>query len=99
MSNLKTSAAEIKGKSISRTQALELMKNNKGHFFTAVFVTKEDKLRTINGQYLKDQGDSVLGYVKVTESSKAKKKSNAVRNVNLQTLQLLKIGKKIFNVG
>jgi len=95
----KLTAAEIKTKNISRTQALELMKNNKGHFFSAVFVTKGNKLRTINGQWLKDQGPSDLGYVKVRETSKLKSGKEAIRNVNLQTLELLKIAGKTFNVG
>ena len=93
------SVSEIKVKNIGRTQALELIKNNKGKFFTAVYITKKDKLRTINCQYLKDQGVSELGYVKVVENVKLKNKEQGIRNLNLQTLQLLKIGGKVFNVG
>jgi hypothetical protein len=47
---------------ISRKKALELMQNNKGRFFTATFIKKDKngkagEERTINCQYIKDQGD------------------------------------------
>lgn len=84
---------------ISRTKALDLMKNNKGHFFTATFMKKDGSTRTINGQYLKDQGSSNLGYVKVKESGKLKTDPNdSTRQINLQTLQVLKIAGKTYKV-
>lgn len=85
--------------SIGRKQALELMRNNKGRFFTATFVNKENNLRTINAQYLKDQGTTDLGYVKVRETSKMKGEENSIRQINLQTLEELSIGGKTFKVG
>ena len=90
--------SEVKGNTISRTQAQHFMENNNGHFFTATFVTKKEKLRTLNGQYLKDS-TAQLGYIKVRETGKMKKGEDGVRNVNLQTLEQLKIGGKTFNVG
>ena len=86
----------MKKKIISRTDALNLMRNNKGKFFSAVFVTKKATLRTINGQY---QGTTELGYVIVAENGKRRKKEQALRNINLQTLEMLSIGGKTFNVG
>ena len=101
-------------KTISKTKALELMENNRGHFFTATFITKEGELRTMNCQYLKDQSNSKLGYVKVKEAIKAKvakeaaKKAKAakkkvakpdvIRNINMQTLKTLKIAGNSYKV-
>ena len=77
---------------ISRTKAYEMMKNNKGRFFTATFVKKDGEERTINCQFLKDQSELNMGYVKVRESSKLKTTPNdATRQINLQTLKSLKI--------
>lgn len=95
----KVSVSDIKKTTIGKKAALELMKNNRGHFFTATFVNKEGNLRTINAQYLKDQGTTDLGYVKVRETSKMRTEENAVRQINLQTIEELRIGGKTFKVG
>jgi hypothetical protein len=95
MSTVKTP----KAKKISVTKALELMKNNKGRFFTSVFTNKAGETRVINGQYLSGQNPSELGYVKVREASKLKAKENSVRNVNLQTLSELKISGVIYKIN
>lgn len=100
-------------KTISKTKALELMQNNKGHFFTATFIAKKGE-RTINCQYLKDQAHSNLGYVKVKEAIKAKaakeaaekarasnkkiSKPDCIRHINLQTLKSLKIAGNSYRV-
>jgi hypothetical protein len=85
-------------KTIGRTKALELMENNRGHFFTATFISKKGE-RTINCQYLKDQTYSKLGYVKVKEAIKAKMASgDAIRQINLQTLKSLKIAGNVYKV-
>jgi hypothetical protein len=91
---------------ISKTKALDLLKNSKGHFFTAVFLKKDGSERTINGQYLKDQDNSPLGFVKVKESSKLKQAKNTpsgvrkdvIRQINVQTLRSLKIGGQLYKV-
>lgn len=86
-------------KTISKTKALELMENNKGHFFTATFIDKKNEERTMNCQYLKDQTYSKLGYVKVKEAIKAKMTANdAIRQINLQTLKSLKIAGNSYKV-
>ncbi len=70
---------------ISKSKALDMMKNSKGKFFTVEFIKKEDgSLRKMNCQFV---SLSPLGYVLVKEASKLKTKVNANRNVNLQTLQ------------
>lgn len=76
---------------LSKKKALEYMSNNKGHFFTAVFVDKEGKDRKINCQYLKDQKQSPLGYVLVRECNKLRKGEDAIKSVNLQSLKELHI--------
>lgn len=78
---------------LSRTKALQLMKDNKGRFFTAVFTKKDGEVRKINAQYVPDQDLSNLGYVKVREASKLKTNpSDSIRQINLQTLKTLKVG-------
>lgn len=92
------SIESIKGNKISRSLAQKLMENNSGKFFSAKFVTKKNKMRTINAQLLKDSSVE-LGYIKVKEINKIKKGENAVRNINLQTLEELSIGGRTFQVG
>lgn len=77
---------------ISRTQALLLMQDNKGHFFTAEFRKQDNSVRKLNGQYVPGQKVNGLGYVLVKEASKMKSGVNPIRNVNMQTLSALKIG-------
>lgn len=88
-----TSVKEVKGSKISRTNALDLMQNSRGSFFTAVVTKKDNSKRSINGQYIKGQKANPLGYVKVREVAK-----KAIRHVNLQTIQELRIGGKTFKV-
>ena len=95
----KTAPIAVANRTISKTKALELMENNKGHFFTATFIDKKNKERTMNCQYLKDQTYSKLGYVKVREAIKAKMKpEDAIRQVNLQTLKALRIAGNSYKV-
>ena len=85
-------------RSISRQKALDMMANNKGHFFTAVFVKQNGDERTINCQYLKDQTSNPLGYVMVREAQKMKDGVNAIRQINLQTLRKLRIAGQDYNI-
>lgn len=99
VSTKKPKALKSTVKTISRTKALELMENNRGHFFTATFVSKKKGERTINCQYLKDQTYSRLGYVKVKEAIKAKvDPKDAIRQINMQTLTALKIAGNSYKV-
>jgi hypothetical protein len=89
---------KIKTKPISKSKAHDLMLNNKGHFYTAEFITKAGNLRVMNCQTLKVQ-TSKLGYVQVKEASKMRTDpTKAIRNINLQTLQYLKIGGVAYKV-
>ena len=85
---------------ISRVKAMEMMENNKGRFFSAEFISKKNKTRVINCQYLPNQGESKLGYVKVREASKMRiKASNNIRQVNMQTIKYLRLGGTTYKVG
>lgn len=83
---------------MSRTSALEAMQNSKGRFFTVVFTTRGGATRTMNCQYLKDQGNSRLGYVKVREVCKIKT-DECIRNVNLQTLSEYRSAGNTYKIG
>ena len=86
------------GGKISRKKALELMKNNKGRFFTAVFIKKDNTTRVMNCAYITNQTTSDLGYVKVKETSQLILKKPAIRNLNLQTLTELRIGGVMYTI-
>lgn len=85
-------------RSISRQKALDMMMSNKGHFFTAVFTKKDGDKRTINCQYMKDQKANPVGYVMVREAGKMKLGVNAVRQINLQTLESIRIAGQNYNI-
>lgn len=76
------------GTIISRTKALELLKDSKGAFVTVVFKKKDGTIRTLNGQYsAKIQPTIGLGLVTLRESSKAKKTPNdSLRQFNINEL-------------
>lgn len=102
--------APSKPKTISRTKALDLIQNSKGHFFKVVFTKKKDgKERTMNAQYVKGQGTSALGLVKVKESSLMKKlkqtgdintipSKSVIRSFNINNLKSLGIGGQLYKV-
>lgn len=87
-----------KAKYISHTKALELMENNKGHFFTAVFVKKNQTERVMNCKLMANQLPDRLGYIKVKEASLLRQGKESIRNVNLQTLKALRIGKVDYRI-
>jgi Asp-tRNA(Asn)/Glu-tRNA(Gln) amidotransferase C subunit len=86
-------------KRISRSSALNMIENSKGQFFTVEFTKQDGTLRKLNGQYVKDQKKSNLGYVLVKESGKLKKgEKNPIRNVNIQTLKSLSIHSETYKI-
>lgn len=97
-------------KRISRTKALELIKNSRGHFFKAVFTKKKDgKERVLNAQYTKDLGVSPLGLVRVKEASLLKQfkkegtlanipSKSVIRSFNINNLKALGIGGETYKV-
>lgn len=99
VSNSQTSKTNknMNTKRISRTTAINLMRNSKGQFFTVEFQKQDGTLRTLNGQYMKDQKLN-SSYVLVKESGKLKTGSNPIRNVNPDTLKVLKIGGETYRI-
>ena len=90
-----------KSKTISKSKALDLMSGNKGRFFTAEFKDKKGEIRVMNCQYLKNQGTSKLGYVKVREAVLMRTQSDpkkTIRQINLQTVISLKIGGTLYKI-
>lgn len=89
---------------VSTRKALDLIRNSKGHFFTVEFIKQDDnKLRTMNCQYLSGQDIDPLGVIKVKEASKLKAynklvklgqtpKKDYIRSFNVSTLKSLSIG-------
>lgn len=75
-------------KSTNRNKALDMIRGNKGHFFTVIFTKLTDgTVRTMNCQYLSDSG----GYVKVRESNKLKNGTNPIRQFDIETVKQLRI--------
>lgn len=84
---------------LTKTKARELMQNSKGRFVTVEFLKKDNTLRKLNGQYMKDQKNSSSNYILLKEASKLKAKDKEpIRNVNLDTLRYLKINGVEYNI-
>jgi ribosomal protein S17 len=98
-------------KTITRSKALDLVQNSKGHFFKVIFTkTKDGSERTMNCQYVKGQTVSPLGVVKVKETSLQKKlkqtgdintipSKSVIRSFNINNLKVLGIGGKLYKVN
>lgn len=80
-------------KQTSRSNAILLMQESKGHFFSVLFTTKSGNDREMTCQYYKGQAPSQLGYVKVVDV-----KEQQIKNVNIQTLKRLKINNTIYTI-
>lgn len=86
-------------KKISMKKALDLIQGTKGRFFTVLFLKQDGTERIMNAQYLKDQANQALGYIKVKEAAKLKTNpADAIRQVNIQTLKYLKVGGETYKV-
>lgn len=95
----KTKATSSADGRISRVKARDLMKNNKGRFFTVTFIKKEDNTeRTMNCQYLSNQAPN-NSFIKVKDQALHKvNPTNCIRSFDLNTLKKLSIGGKKYNV-
>lgn len=84
---------------ISKSKALNMMQNNKGHFFSVQFQKKGDgTLRVMNCQYLPGQSVT-LGVVKVKEAALVRAKDpNPIRSFDLNTVKKISIAGKVYNV-
>lgn len=92
---IQTSKPQSNGRSISRTKAVDMIQNSKGHFFTVIFIKKDGSERTMNCQYSSrsSQSNARLGYVTVTETN-----NKTPKNVNTQTIKALSIGGTLYKV-
>ena len=79
--------SKVKTTKISKTKALELIKENCSKMFTATFIKKDNSTRVINGMVDKPIKSTNLGYISMKEM-----RTSEYRNVNLQTLTNLSIG-------
>lgn len=69
----------------SRTNAVKLITESKGKFFTVTFKKENDSLRTINGNY-KAGNTTALGYLTIWSA-----KDKSYKNVNPRTITSLVI--------
>ena len=81
---------------ISKARALELLQNSSGKFCSVTFMKKDKTMRKLNGKVQNTK--TPLGYVKMLENSTSKKQGG-IRNVNLQTLNSIRINKVTYNVA
>jgi hypothetical protein len=75
----------MKNNKLNKTEAVELITNTKGKFFTVTFTKKDGVERTINGN-VKSNSVSKLGYINIYSL-----KDKNYRNVNSQTISRLSI--------
>lgn len=91
---------QTKMNTITRSKAVELIKNSQGRFFTVSFTKKDNTERTINGRTKVTKGSKGgknpainLGYISVYST-----KEKGYRNVNSQTITSLKINGETYRV-
>ncbi len=77
---------------INKTQAVELMENSKGRYFTVTFATKNNPNRVMNCN-CKKGAKTALGYLRVYSP-----KDKGYRSVNPQTVNALKINNITYKV-
>ena len=76
-----------KNKKISRTQAIEVIKNTNGKIFTVTFTKNNGTERTINGN-VKGNSITPLGYINIYSMS-----DKGYRNVNSRTIKSVSFNK------
>lgn len=91
---------QMKQTTITKSRAVELIKNSQGKFFTVSFMKKDNTERTINGRIKVTKNSkggknpaTELGYISMYSN-----KDDGYRNVNSQTLTSLKINGNIYKV-
>lgn len=88
------------GTRISRSKALDIIKNSNGKFFTVTFIKKDGTRRVMNGQHTLDMGVSALGYINVKDMTAVRRKeSSTIKSVNLQTIESIRLGKTTYKVA
>lgn len=69
-------------KKVNKSQAVEVINNTKGKFFTVTFTKKNGELRTINGNVKKPKTPNLLGYINIYSPS-----VKGYRKINAQTIK------------
>lgn len=81
-------------KKVSRTKALDLIKETNGKFFGVTFTKKDNTERKMRCRTYQDTKPSALGYVLVVDTEESKPKS-----LNLQTISELRMNKKVYKIS
>lgn len=85
---------------ISKSKALDLIKNSNGKFFTVTFIKKDGTRRVMNGQHTTDMGVSSLGYINVKDITAVRRKETAtIKSVNLQTIESIRLNSVTYKVA
>lgn len=92
----KATKTPVKATRISRTAAVELIKQSKGKFFTATFVEKDGTVRTMNTRYSSKSPVTDLGYIPVKDMQLPK--GSNYRQINTRTIQTLRINKVNYKI-
>jgi len=95
---IKNKKEQLLPNTITKSEALNLITKNQGCFFTVEFFKTNNKLRIMNCQGIKGQIEK-SGYLSVNEVSLLRKDpSNALKQINVDTLQKLKIAGNDYNI-
>lgn len=88
-------------KKVSRTKALDLIQNFKGKCAFATFIKKDGTKRTMRFELIAGkEAPDALGYLHVNDVHLVKKNDpNPLRQINMQTLEALKLSGKKVKVG
>ena len=78
---------------IGKKKAFELISNSKGRFFSVTFIKQDKSERVMNASF-KKQEVNPLGYINLRDI-----KLKEFRQVNLQTIKKLTIGKQNYRIG
>tara|TARA_R110000772_G_scaffold54130_1_gene123512 strand:- start:37853 stop:38101 length:249 start_codon:yes stop_codon:yes gene_type:complete len=74
----------MKDNTITRTDAVDKMKNSKGRFFTVSWIANDEQPRTYNGNCGKEC-ETALGYININTKG-------GIKNVNPKTITGIQIG-------
>lgn len=78
---------------VSKTKALEIIKNTKRQFFGVTFTNKDNEERKLVCRVPGDVDPDFLGYLRVFDS-----KDGGIKTVNMQTLSEIRTGGNVYRV-
>lgn len=80
-------------KTTNRTNAVTMITETKGKFFTVTFKKANGQVRTINGNYKTPRRPNPLGYLNIYSM-----KDRGYRNVNPQTITEVRVNNIVYKV-